>query len=362
MLIPLPLPSIDAALRDVRSKDPRARARAAESLAQADEARRPEALEALRPLLEDTEGAVRFAAVAALGRLRDGESVEAIVSHFDDRDPLVRQAALIAAADLGDRRAGPALRDALTAGNPEVRFQAAVSYAMLCPEEAVGPLVEALDDGDAEVRQNAATALGDLLADATDADRTRANRALARAVEDRSPAVRFEAALALVAGRDERAGPVLLAALDDSQRAIDAAEALGELRYEPARERLAALAGRRFRSPELRVVAAGALARLGDPRGAETLRKVLTGWRSDVRPLAVDVVGRVGLTELAAVVAGLLERPRGADPVVVVQTLARLAGSSEQARTALELAAGRDDEAGAAARHALAPRATTDPP
>ncbi|MCC7540591.1 MAG: HEAT repeat domain-containing protein [Deltaproteobacteria bacterium] len=359
MLLPMLPPSIDAALRDVASKDPRSRARAAESLARAGDDRRAEAVTALRPLVADESGPVRFAAIAALGGLHDLESLDAILERFEDPDALVRQAAVIAAADIGDPRAAAALRAGITDGNPDVRFQAVVSYALLCPEQAVSPLVDALDDGHPEVRANAATALGNLLADATDADKGRAARALAARLDDSDKNVRHEAALALAVLKDERAGPRLVEALSDPERAIDAAESLGELAYEPAREPLARHALKLMGAPEMRVAAAFGLAKLGDPRGATVLRKTLSAWRSAARAYAVDAVGRLGLAELADAVEPLVERPRGADPVVVVETLGRLAARSSVARAAIERAAARDDEVGIVARRVLGGLAAT---
>ncbi|MCA9530058.1 MAG: hypothetical protein KC543_07975, partial [Myxococcales bacterium] len=82
--------------------------------------------------------------------------------------------------------------------------------------------------------------------------------------------------------------------------------------------------------------AGGALAHLGDPRGADALRRVLRAWRSDGRGYAVATVGALRLTSLADEVARLADRPRGVDPDTLRVALSQLAPLSAAARTALE--------------------------
>jgi hypothetical protein len=68
-------------------------------------------------------------------------------------------------------------------------------------------------------------------------------------------------------------------------------------------------------------------------------------------------VGELALVELEDEIVRLSERSRGADPVAVARTLARLSeAGSAPAKQALERMAKRDDEAAEFAREALAPR------
>jgi HEAT repeat protein len=339
-------PKFGAALRDVDSGDPRARSAAAESLGRPPEGREREAAEALRPLVDDPNAAVRAAAMASLGQLKDREALDAIVGRFEDGDPTVRQVALIAAADLGDPGAVPALRRMLESPHPEVRFQAVASLATLAPEEAARELPRLAEDPDPEVRAHLADALGSL-------EDPRTAAALAALLEDPAVTVRRAAAIALGRIGDARAVPALVEALDDPERCFEAAWALGELGASEAREPLARLANAFLKPLAVKAAAAAALVRLDDPRGVPVLRGVLTALRSDARSYAVQLVGELGLAELAPEVAKLAARPRGADRVVVAEALASLASESEVARRALRALAAREDEAGETARAAL---------
>jgi hypothetical protein len=166
--------------------------------------------------------------------------------------------------------------------------------------------------------------------------------------------VRHEAALALAGLGDDRGAAVLMDALDAPEAAIAAAMALGELRVERAREPLAKIAGRFWISPLMRAAVGGALARLDDPRGISALRAAMHALRADGRGLAVMIAGELVLDALAEDVAVLARKPRGADPVVVAETLGRLAPRSAAARAALEdMARGDDPEGAAAAKAAL---------
>lgn len=341
-------PKFSAALRDVASKDARARAAAAEALGAPPEGSEDDALAALVPLIEDPVAAVRAAAVSSLGLLRDSAALEAILACFEDGDPTVRQIAVMAAAELGDADAVPALRRALRSDHAEVRFQALASLATLAPDEAATALPRLVDDRDPEVRAHLAEAMG-ALEDPRTAD------ALARLLEDREGAVRRAAAIGLGRIGDERAIPQLVAALSDDDRCFEAAWALGEMRARAATEPLAKIAEAFLRPLAVKAAAAAALVRLGDPRGAPALRKVLRALRSDARSYAVQLVGELELAELAPDVVELATRPRGADPVVVAEALARLAAKSEAASRALRSMSQRTDEAGARARELMKP-------
>ena len=111
------------------------------------------------------------------------------------------------------------------------------------------------------------------------------------------------------------------------RRVVEAAEALGNLGVEAAREPLAATAGRLF-TPLLTKAAAGAaLIRLGDPRGEDALRAVLRAFRPDGRPYAVLQVMQLKLAALRPELEALLERPRGVDRVLLRDALAALSAA-----------------------------------
>jgi HEAT repeat protein len=282
--------NLEAALRDLGHADVRVRAQAADALGRADEADQARAEAALRRAAADSHPAVRYAAILSLGELAAAGSVELIAAALDDREALCREAAAIALGQVGPSAGDAAwqpLVAALASTAPEVRFQAIASLIEIAPDRA-GPLVRALvDDADARVRGQALAALGDA------GDRAAADLVASRL--DDAAEVAYEAALALARLGDRRGVPRLLAALEERERALDAATALGELGVddEAAQEVLARLIGRLFGDPLLKVRAAEALARSGDERGAAHLVRASRSRRQDVRGLAESVLSEL---------------------------------------------------------------------
>jgi HEAT repeat protein len=343
MLFPPQVPRFDAALADAKSKRAPIRLLAVQALAAPPDGRRDAACEALRPLADDTEGAVRCLAIAALGELRDTDSIEALLAHFEDPLGEARELAVIAVGRIGGDRAVRALRRALRDERPEVRFQAVESYAEASPDDAPELLAAMLDDGDAKVREHVLDALGSL-EDASVAD------SIAKALEDRSSAVRFAAAIALSRVGDARGVRGLIEALEEKDRVLAACEALAELRARESLEPLATIAKKLLGPLVIKAAAAGALAAMGDPRGEAALREVLGAWRADGRSYAAELAGRHHVVGLAGELAALSVKPRGADPVVVARALVRLAAQSEVAKRAVDSLSTRDDEVGRTAR------------
>ena len=326
-LFPPLRPNFDAALRDVGAKDASLRAAAAERLGDPPGDRVAEARAALHPLLDDRSAAVRAQAMTSLARTKGRAALDRLLARFEVGDPTVRQVALIAAAELGDRRALPALVEALSSERPEVRFQAVASIAQLAPDEAAAPLAARIHDPDPEVRAHLADALGAL-------EDPRAAGALKALLDDAVPAVAEGAAIGLARLGDGAGVAQLVRALGDRERCMEAAWALGEVGATEAIEPLATLG----------VDITG----LGD-----ALRAVLTALRSDARSYAVELVGELGEAALAPELARLAKRPRGVDPVVLAEALARLAPESDAAYAGLRTLAMRDDEAGERARELL---------
>ena len=345
-LFPPLRPNFDAALRDVGAKDASLRAAAAERLGDPPGDRVAEARAALHPLLDDRSAAVCAQVMTSLARTKDGAALDRILARFEDGDPTVRQVALIAAAELGDRRALPALVEALSSERPEVRFQAVASIAQLAPDEAAAPLAARIHDPDPEVRAHLADALGAL-------EDPRAAGALKALLDDAVPAVAEGAAIGLARLGDGAGVAQLVRALGDRERCMEAAWALGEVGATEAIEPLATLAASFLKPLAFKAAAGAALVRLGDPRGVPALRAVLTALRSDARSYAVELVGELGEAALAPELARLAKRPRGVDPVVLAEALARLAPESDAAYAGLRTLAMRDDEAGERARELL---------
>ncbi len=346
-LIPQLAPTFEAALRDRAARRAEARRAAAERLGRAPEGREAEAADALRSLADDANPTVRRAALVSLGRVGDRDATALVAARIQDGDPRVRQAAVIAAGALGGDELLSAIRTALESPFPDVRFQAAMSYVEAGGEGALSALTPLLDDTDPEVRSHAAEALG-VLCDPAAAD------ALAVLLDDPSPPARTEAALALARLRDTRATRVLRHAVHHPDWAVAAALALRDLGDDAARDDLARVAAKKIVSPILLAAVGGALARLGDPRGVEALRRALSAFRPYGRSLAAEIAGDERIVELVPELVALAKRPRGADPVILTRALSQLAKVSDAARAALSTLATGDGEPARLAREALA--------
>lgn len=345
LLSPLP-PTFEAALRDVHGKKPESRVAAAERLGRADDAERERALTGLRELVGDAHPSVRATAISSIGALEAQDALDVVLAAFDDSAPEVRELAALSAAKIGGQQAIAALREALQSEAPELRFQAVSAVAELAPEHAQHDLLPLLSDADPEVRAQAIGGLSSL-------DASHLAGHFAGALSDEAIAVRLEAALALAALGDKRAEPVLLQALPTRERLREVTSALAAIGSKAALEPLASMAAGFFTSSYVRATAGAALARLGDERGQRALRRVLTGFDSDARSYAVELVRETQSSALVPELTRLSVRPRGADLLTVVDALATFAPDIEPARRALTQLAARRDDVGERARAAL---------
>lgn len=313
-------PTIDAALRDVGSKDAKYRAMAAESLGHAEPERQTEAREALVRLLGDEAVAVRTTAAFALGVLGGEASVEALVRAFDDPDPSVRLAVLDAVcsaespsgADIATRAA----KDSVVA----VR-EAAPGALLQLLDDALEALVHLARDEAPGVRAAAAACLG--------ACGEGAAPAVSELLEDAHEEVRIEAAFSAATLGERKALPILVALLGDRRLEREAAEALGRLGDPAAKAPLARVLARFFLSPWTRVAVAAALARIGDPAGAKELVRILSKKRWDAVALAAEEAAALGLSEARAPIEKLAARPpRALGAAPFEKALAALVGGS----------------------------------
>ncbi len=278
-------------------------------------------------LAKDEVGAIRQLAFESLGDLDAAVALPLLIAGFDDRDMGARQAAVQSAARVAPEEAKQAIVALLEDLRPDMRFQAVVELARL----RVSPelIAAKLSDGDPEVRAVTARSLAALGARSHCDD-------IARLLDDSSSATRVEATLALAALGDRGAIEPLRHHLMHRDTMFEAASALGELQATEATEELAALASRTFLSPIIKAAAAGALVRLGDRRGTETLRAILRSWRIEARSFAIVLAGELELVELADDLVALLQSRRRFDRSAMKATLTRLAPQSVTATKALE--------------------------
>jgi HEAT repeat protein len=283
--------TLDAAVRDVRSKDPRVRAAAANALGDASEEDRPRAAEALMGVLSDDRYEVRVAAALALGDLGDRSAVEPLIEKLEDVHSEVRQSAAIALGRLGDERGFAPLAAALAEGSADLRFQAAASLVEIDPQRAYDPLVAAVGDGDAEVRANVAAALGEI-------GEKRAAGWIADLLEDAAPDVRFEAAYALARFGDARAVEPLIGFLGDAKRQYETIEALEMIGDRRASTYLATILGKLLTARLIRVRAAAALLKIepehtAAPQARKLLEKAARSGREEIAGLATESLERL---------------------------------------------------------------------
>lgn len=326
-MIPPLTPTFDAAVRDVRAQQPRFRSAAASRLADPPADRRAEAVDGLLSLSEDQVGAVREAAYESLGALGAAQALSRLLEAFDDEHMGARQTAVLAVGRIAPEAGVEAIAALLDDSRPEMRFSAIWTLSYLGAEHA-DRIAKALDDRDTEVRTLAMQCLGELGA-------TASVDAIARALDDPSDSVRFAAAASLASLGDARGAATLRASLSQPDRAFVAAVGLGDLADRDSLPALTKLAKHRWRSPILKAAAARALVRLGEPAGAEVIRKIVRSWRIEARQYGVELVGELGLASLLPDLARALRKSRKAERPVYETTLEQLAPKSAEATALL---------------------------
>ncbi len=291
--------TFEAALRDLESKNDKARARAAHALGDVvDPAQRARAVPALVRALDDPRPETRAEAAISLGELDMESAVEPLVARLKDPVPLVRQSSAIALGRLGFRSAFEPLVDTLRNGQPDVRFQAATSLAEIDMERAFEPLIAALpDEEDGEVLGAIALALGAI--GNRDA-REHLDRLLARDdIGAARPQTRFDTAYALAALGGASAGDVLARFVAHEELAWDAIEGLEKLGDAAAVDALAPLLDAKKLPVQVKLRAAAAILRLAPDhastkRAREALVEGLDARKMHDRGLAVQLLGEVG--------------------------------------------------------------------
>ncbi len=181
-----------------------------------------EAIPALIAALRDRAADVRAAATRSLGKLDAAEAVEPILRLMATRE-VPASAGSLALLEIGPPALSGILR-VIADGNESERVAALELLIELGDASHARILAHCLGDPSADVRSRAARGLGRLGAQ-------EATLELRRALEDRSPRVRAEAAVALGAIRDADSLEALLrqAAEDTFSPARCAARAAGEI-------------------------------------------------------------------------------------------------------------------------------------
>ncbi len=322
--------TLDAALRDLESPDPRVRNLAVRNLAQGilDALERPSpswgaaaahpqgeaVLEGLRwALANEDQAATRGLALVGLSQLGEAEVLEQARAWLSGSKEItgpgamafMRECSIIAIGLLA--RAAPnhgpeakrglavidacreTLTDALRSEHDDTRFQAAMSLAEVGGPGVESKIVAALEaETEVEVMRNQVAALNTF--DPSSAAALAARRQLIAGPHSESEAG-FRAALGLAAARDPEAGPALLRALDRSNRrdrAIEALAALGDAAPAETADALRRFARGWTTPPVTRVRAAYALSRITPSEGRALLARLARSLRPKVRAAVRD--------------------------------------------------------------------------
>ncbi|HSD86339.1 MAG TPA: HEAT repeat domain-containing protein [Kofleriaceae bacterium] len=327
-LFPSQTITFEAALRDVASGSPKARALAAHALGDVtDPVEKRRAVDALIRALDDDRPEVRAEACSSLGDLGEPGSLPHLIKRLDDGVAPVRQNAAIALGTLGLAGGFEPLAEALRQGPADLRFQAVTSLVEIDPARAFEPVLAALDDRDPQVVGAAALSLGAIGKDHA-STKSRALAALNGKLDHADASARFDVAYALAELGDGSGREILVKAVTDEERAWDAVSALVEL---GAKDELAKAVGNKKTPQEARVLAAGKLLALGpDAEAARTvLLEALTARKDHVRGLAVEHLAQVGGAWAKAPLEKLARSSKGQDLLeAIAATLRAIEGRS----------------------------------
>lgn len=318
---PKPLPSTDAALRDVHSKKASFRRNAAISLGRAPADRADDARKALATLVQDEERTVRIEAVYAAASLGAEELAPAIRKMLHVDDPDLRVAALeymVAVEDDSEASTMASLADG--DGRVPVRCMALEALCTLRPAEGTEKLLAAISRGDQEVPvlRTALALLRNMEGDHAEP--------VAKLLDHRRPGVSLEAAATLAHLGDHRGRARLLTEAVNPAREEERYVALEGLCriaddavLNTARKRATGMLTRR----DARVYWSGMLAARGDEQTLGRLRK-LAGHRDPMRAaLALRVAGLCSVTAMVQDLENII-RSAGEDETLVVESIEAL--------------------------------------
>lgn len=281
---------------------------------------KPRAMEILRSSLKDENPYLRAPAVEVVVQTGQKEMMSEITQRMDDSTVAVRFAAIVAAGDMQCFGCEQAVRKHLTSEDENIRLAAAYSLYKLNDVSSHAVLRQGLNHADSTVRANAALLLGKLgnkenipllyglLKDQTADDKVRiqAVESIARLKDVRIYRGKLWALMISEYADDRVMGILGMAELGT----VDAKNAIATMLTDDV--------------PEIRLIAAEQLGRLGDTSGhdeiAGYLDKLATLNQSDFGTVtAVRAIGRIGTPELIA----YLPKALNSDSAIVRLTAAQ---------------------------------------
>jgi HEAT repeat protein len=263
--------------------------------------------------LMDEDWGVREDAATALGRLNDARGVSPLIQALRDTDRAVRQAAITSLTALGEPAVVP-LGFCLQDTNPHVQESASCILATIADSRVREPLQASLLSPNWIVRMHSAKALGRLKASET-------IDTLILLLQDKVPAVRDEAALAIQAMGDTGLTPLLHHLNDLNWRVrLRAVETLGLLRSSGAVEPLMALV---LQDPDtaVRQDAVRTLGKIGDSRAIPLLMQALE--QPSLKLPAIEALGRIRSQEAVRPLMAVL------DPLPIADFVERMEGCTD---------------------------------
>ncbi|HET9704832.1 MAG TPA: HEAT repeat domain-containing protein [Vicinamibacterales bacterium] len=295
----------------------------------------------LTTLVTDAAPRVRRRAALAIGRVRLPEGVAALTGVLQaDADPEVRQMAAFALGLIGDRSASPALVALLGDADATIQGRAAEALGLLGDKDAAAPIgamvaaqidagvFRALTPDDLGYPKPAGVEAARLGLYAL--VRLGGYDALAAAVLEKDGRVRsrwWPVAYALQRIGDPRAAPALLELLKGEGQLTRAfaARGLGVLKEARAVAPLLAAAENSGEAVAVRIQAVRAVAAIGDPRGAEVMRRLIVSPKVDINLQleAVTALTQLPTPALADLLIDLVTAQLPAVRSAALQALAR---------------------------------------
>lgn len=310
MFQPKPLPrTLDAALRDIQHRRRHVRQSAVSDLGRLarGDARTPALAALVHGLANDSDAAIRGACALALADADAQSELDALVDAAKAEQVHVAEMALVAIRELsptGHRGASAIVRYHLKSDEPPLRFQALTAASRVLSADFERVTLQAMDDPDAKIRYLVLR----LSEERWPPEQlpTPVKAAAEGALKDADPRVRTAAAMLLAPLGDTFARQALVQALNE-RIALPAAEdeqtlieMVGELDLKDAMSGLRAYCRGRFGLIPGRFAwqARVAMARLGDVRAIDAIRRGLASRNVDTRALAVAAAGQARLKSL----------------------------------------------------------------
>ncbi|MCP4409980.1 MAG: protein kinase [Gammaproteobacteria bacterium] len=242
----------------------------------------------LHRLLEDSNKAVRLAALEGLSQMDAGMDVKQLCMLIKDPDFNVQSKAIDALIKLKHPRTVNYLLDPLQDESEYARRAAVEVLNEIGDVNAIKDLLLAIKDSDWWVRSRAADALGNI-------GGSKVVESVIELIKDDDEFVRRAAIEIINATQDQGTYDTLIVALEDSdwwvrERAIDGLAALGNKKAVPV---LIALMGKEESNSEMMIVVIRALAALNSSSAIEPILQLLEAGSEGVKKEALQALGRL---------------------------------------------------------------------